>query len=163
MAIRWEKISGADFMDGILAGRRDFSEIELEEGADLSGHPRFQDMNASLLRKANEGASPGVTRGELEKHPIILRQATLIGIKAKRLYLPYVDASCAYFRDCDFSNACFYEGDFYGAFLNNVNLRGARLTLAKFENAHFVNMDLPHQEDPGKNPIGRVLLAAGLY
>ncbi|MBI4116200.1 pentapeptide repeat-containing protein [Candidatus Pacearchaeota archaeon] len=113
------RISGEEFVGKILNGERDFSNIYLEKNFDLNGNDAFTELQEYLR-------SPGYN-SDLE-----LRGATLIGLKANGIYLPYLNAPFAKI----------YHSQFSGAHLPKTNLCGSVLTGSNFNFAKLWNADL---------------------
>ena len=121
-------MEGAEFVQKILSGERDFSKIDLEEGFDLCGYSGFEELQEYLKSS------------DLEKDPINLKGAKLRHLDADGLYLPFVQANGANLKHAalmgaNLENADFEKADlryvrFARTDLNNANLKDADLRLA---------------------------------
>ena len=88
------KLTGNEFIAKILQGERDFDWIELQEGFNLSGHERFEELQAYL--KKNIVSIDTSLRLESSK---------LGGLNALGIHLPYLTAKNVYLYDANLSGA----------------------------------------------------------
>ncbi len=106
-------VNGRDFVDQVLAGRRDFSCIKLEESFCLNDY-RFEELN-NYFKKSDE-------KRQLVRDPVTLNQSECLGLVTDGLYLPHLRAENAKF---DYSN------------IMGSNFKGSRLIKASFIEANF--------------------------
>jgi len=149
-------MKGEEFIKKVLAGERDFSRIKLEEDFDLSGHEGF----AELLEYLHLKYSPTMII-LCGLSPIILNDSELKGIKAERLYLPYVcgkrvnlqgaDLEGAYLGEANLVGANLREAYLQGATLVEANLEGATLEGASLKEAHLDGASLKEADLNGAN------------
>lgn len=134
-----KRIDGAEFIKKILTGERDFSRVIIKEKCLMNMFIDYDNMIDYLKKQDQEG--------KLEKNPIILNGAELIGIKAKRLYFPYIQAECidlehAILPEANFYNANFTRALLTEAYLVKANLRKAKLVGASLEYTDFEKSEL---------------------
>lgn len=141
MAIKLKQMQGEEFVKKVLAGERDFSEIKLEEGFDLSGYKGFQTLQDYLKKQ-----------GDLIYNTIIIDNSEFKYIKAKGVYLPCIkgvganligaDLRLAYLEEADFGNANLGEADFRGADLGNAKLVETNLIRANLKDTYLKGANL---------------------
>lgn len=125
------ELKGNEFVRKILAGERDFSHIKLTD-LDLSEHQydTFTELNEYMKSR------------DFKQEPIILNESELSSVKAGGLWLPYVKANGASFKDGYFPHANFRCGEFPRASFHRTNLEGANCEACDFYNAYFKDTDL---------------------
>lgn len=118
-------IEGEEFVKKILSGERDFSNIELEEGFDLSGNEGFTELQ-NYLKQA-----------DLEKNPVRLEGAKLRHLDADGLYLPFLQAKGAILK-----HAALMGANLEDAQLEKSDLRYTKLARAKLTKTNLIDADL---------------------
>lgn len=118
-------IKGEEFVKKILSGERDFSNIELEEGFDLSGFTEFSELQ-SYLKQA-----------DLKKNPVRLEGAKLRRLDADGLYLPFLQAKGVILK-----HATLMGANLESAQLEKSDLRYTKLSRAKLTKANLIDADL---------------------
>lgn len=116
MPEKLKQMTGEEFVKKILAGERDFSGIELEEGYRLSYYEGFGEMQEYL-------------RGQdLKKNPISISDSKIGSddkfrcFIADGLYCPFISA-----MNANLENACLRGANLIGANFEKANLDNARL------------------------------------
>lgn len=125
MAKQLVAVEGAEFVQKILSGERDFSGIDLEEGFDLCGYSGFDELQ-EYLQKA-----------DLEKIPINIEGSKLRHLDADGLYLPFVQANGA-----NLKHAALMGANLEGAGFEKADLRYVRLARGNLANANLRDADL---------------------
>ena len=118
----------------ILQGERNFLGIKLEEEFDISSHLDFKHLQDYMMKE----------RYNFFDNPIVLRSASLRGLKAKETYLFSVNAANA-----DLEGACLV-----GADLRFANLKGANLKYANLRKVRLSDAYLQEATVAGANLIG---------
>jgi len=118
-------MKGQEFVQTILSGERDFSNIELEQDFDLSGYEGFDELQAYL-----KDAS-------LEEKPLIVENSKFRQLDADGIYLPFLKADNANFKHGTFMGANFENAQF-----KNADFRYAKLAQVNMKNANLENADL---------------------
>lgn len=111
---------GEEFVKRILDGEREFSNIELEKGFNLSGYEGFNELQNYLKNY------------DLRENPVIINNSDFSYVRADGLYLPYVQGirakfEKAYLREADLLGASLMKAYLKGAYLLGANLKGAYL------------------------------------
>jgi len=138
-------MKGEEFVQKILSGERDFSNIELEHDFDLSGHEGFDDLQ-SYLKNAN-----------LEEKPIMVQNSKFRQLDADGIHLPFLKANSANFKHATFMGANFENAQF-----KNADLRYAKLAQANMKNSYLVNADLRQADLYLSSLIGTALTGVDL-
>lgn len=120
------EVRGDEFVSKILAGERDFSQIKLAD-LDVSGHTYHSFLELDEYLKSRD----------LKKEPIILNNSELSSIKAGGIWLPYLKANGASFKNAYFPHANFRCGEFPRASFYRANLEGANLEACDLYNVYF--------------------------
>ena len=107
MPIQLKQMKGREFVTQVLYRERDFQRIELEEGFDLSGYDGFNEMQTYLKKQ------------DFKENPLDITDSKLIGIIARKIYLPYVKGIRA-----NLDRASLYGANLDGANLDGASLRG---------------------------------------
>lgn len=132
-------MKGKEFVKKVLAGERDLSRIELEEGFDLNGYKDFEKMQAYLSKQ------------ELSRNSLSIAGSHLISLRANALFLPFVIADEANLK----------RANLYGANLNRAHLEGASLKYVKnLECA--INLKNARFSETIVNPKERKIIEAAL-
>lgn len=118
-------IKGEEFIKKILSGERDFSNIELEEGFDLSGNEGFTELQ-NYLKQA-----------DLKENPVRIEGAKLRHLDADNLYLPFLQAKGAILK-----HAALMGANLENAQLEKSDLRYTKLARAKLTKANLIDADL---------------------
>ena len=77
MAVQLKYMTGAEFVEKVLAGERDYRGIVLEQSFNLSGYEGFEEMNEYLRKQ------------DFLQNPLDLSRVTWIYVTAQDLDLPY--------------------------------------------------------------------------
>jgi len=125
MAERLVAMEGAEFVQKVLSGEKDFSKINLEEGFDLCGYSGFEELQ-EYLRNSN-----------LEENPINIEGSKFRYLDADGLYLPFVQAKGAKLK-----HSALMSANLERAELENVDLRYAKLVGANLTNSNLKGADL---------------------
>ena len=125
-----KQMGGEEFIKKILAGERDFSEIELELQFDLSGNESFDALQEYLKTQ------------DLKTNPLDISHSYLAQIKARNLYFPYVKAKRTYLGRADLRGANLWKANLGGANLWKANLGGAYLERANLREANLRGANL---------------------
>lgn len=80
----------------------------------------------------------------LAKYPIILNNCDLSGVKAARLYMPYVKAESSIIWNAEFQYSTLRFADFQGADLAYTDFSHAELEHADFRNANLHQVNFKH-------------------
>jgi uncharacterized protein YjbI with pentapeptide repeats len=154
-------MKGEEFVTKILSGERDFRNIRLEEGFDLTGHARYREVYKYLMKEAAmEPCSdmPGyVSRSSnlplcLKESPIDISNSELRYFKAGGLYLSwtkgintdlsysnlsgiYLDEAKIHVRFTELEDSDFRNANFYKANIDHTNLNGINFSGANLESA----------------------------
>ncbi|MBN1472101.1 MAG: pentapeptide repeat-containing protein [Syntrophaceae bacterium] len=118
-------MQGVEFIRKVLAGERDFSRIDLEEGFDLCGDDGFDELQEYLKRC------------DLKSAPINIEKARLRYLDADGIYLPFLRASGAHLKHTALMGA-----NLENAQLENVDLRYSKLCTSNLTGSNFKNADL---------------------
>lgn len=118
-------MKGPEFVQKVISGERDFSNIELEQDFDLSGYEGFDELQA-YLRDA-----------DLEEKPLIVENSKFRQLDADGVYLPFLKANNANFKHGTFMGANFENAQF-----KNVDFRYAKLAQVNMRNSNLENSDL---------------------
>lgn len=129
-----EPITADEFIEGVLAGERDFSR-RIGEGLNLSGHEGFGELRVYLINNYHRS------------DPISIRESDFQGLVARDIHLPYLNGIKANLKGADFKGARLYGVDFGKAVLHGVdfslsNLEGSRLYHADLRQANFMKTTL---------------------
>jgi uncharacterized protein YjbI with pentapeptide repeats len=138
-------MKGEEFVQKILSGERDFSNIELENNFDLSSHDGFDDLQ-SYLKSA-----------DLEEKPIMVQNSKFRQLDADGIFMPYLKANNA-----NFKHATFMGANFENAQLKNADLRYAKLAQVNMKNSYLVNADLRQADLYLSSLIGTILTGVDL-
>jgi len=140
MQNKLKKMEGEEFVRKVLDGERNFKNISLEEGFDLSGYEGFSEMN-DYLKKQN-----------LKDSPLDITNSEFKFVKASGLYLPFVKGRKANLEDANlwYANlwnanlgyANLWKANLWNANLGYANLWKANLEDANLENANLENANL---------------------
>jgi len=125
MAKKLTFMKGEEFVQKILSGERDFSNIELEQDFNLCGYEGFDELQ-SYLKDA-----------DLEEKPLIVENSKFRQLDADGIYLPFLKANNASFK-----HAAFMEANLKGSQFENTNFRYARLAKANMMDSNLKNADL---------------------
>lgn len=125
MAENTLRICGVDFINKLLAGERDFSEIHLDPYFSLSRHELFPVLQ-EYLKKA-----------DFEHTPVILDRADLTGLDADGVHLPFLKANGACFK-----HAVFMEANLQSSELRKADFRYARLVQADMNACDLRDADM---------------------
>ena len=134
-------MKGEEFVKKILAGERNFSDIELEENFNLNNFEWINDLQ-TYLKDQN-----------FEKSPFLFNSSEFIGIKAACLQFPFSKGyetnfgGGATLYDIDFSYSDFMRANFFSGTLNRINFSHSNLSKADFgivalQRAYFNQADL---------------------
>ncbi len=150
------QMKGDEFVKKILNGERDFSYIKLEEGFDFNKYEGFKDMQQYLKNKYLQG------------YPIILNFSDFSYVKAKNLYLPYLEGEKANFEKAnldyaDFSKSSLKCANFEKANLINVDFYNANLEKINFERANLMGARLHNANLEKANLKNAILINARLH
>jgi len=118
-------MKGEEFVQKILSGERDFSNIELEQDFNLCGYEKFEEMQKHLKNT------------NLKENPVIIENSSFRRLDADKLYLPFLKANNASFK-----HAAFMEANLKGSQFENTNFRYARLAKANMMDSNLKNADL---------------------
>ena len=118
-------MKGEEFVQKILSGERDFSNIELKQDFNLCGYEKFEEMQ-NYLENTN-----------LEENPVILENSSFRRLDADELYLPFLKANNASFK-----HAALMGANLKGSQFENANFRYARLAKANMMDSNLKNADL---------------------
>ena len=124
MAMKRIYMSGEEFVQKLLDGEKNFSDVVLEPGFGLSRHERFPEIQKVL----DEGAT--------EDKPVFCERADFTGLDADGVNLPYLKANGACFKQ-----ATFMEGKFESSEFERCDFRYARLPQADMKACHFRDAD----------------------
>lgn len=149
MTYKLTDMKGDEFVKKILEGERNFRNIRLEEGFDLSGHPSFMKMQNYLRRESGLDTSPllgpgyeeRVSPNHLRESPIDISNSELRHLIARGIYLPYTRGINA---DLSYSDLSGIARDEHGR-----NFRGTNLSYSDFENAIFYRVNLADSDFTG--------------
>lgn len=136
-------MKGREFVQKVLSGERDFSNIELEQDFDLSGCEAFDELQAYLKD------------ADLEEKPLIVENSKFRQLDADGLYLPFIKANNANFKHGTFMAANFENGQF-----ENTDFRYARLAQASMKNSNLQNSDLRQADLYLSSLVGTILTGA---
>ncbi len=117
--LKKEYLSGREFIKRILDGELNFASIQLEENCPLDSYKEYPSLLAYLAVQ------------DFQKEPLILIASDLRGLRAKNIYIPFVQANEADFSFADLQSAnlshgCIDESNFYAADLREAKLRGIK-------------------------------------
>jgi len=146
----FRQMTGADFVGRLLTGERDFSNIELEEGFDLSGHGLFERLRRYLEQQ------------DLQNNPVVISHSKLRYLNAEGLHLAFVKAVNANLEGAHFAGANLDGADFENAVLTNVDLSQSNLRNANLMNSDLSVADLRLADLENANLDGTQLIAADL-
>ncbi len=127
-----------EFIERILKGERDFSNIRFEPRTFLSLYEEgFRKMDKYLRFYVDE----------ILEDPVVLNDSEFIGVVANELFLPFVRGERAYMRRIHLERAYLRGADFKGVnleggFLWGVNLWGANLEGAYIQGANLEDAEL---------------------
>jgi uncharacterized protein YjbI with pentapeptide repeats len=131
-------LTAKEFVQRILSGERDFSYIQLRDfDSNSEQFDTFVQMNEYLKNI------------DLSKEPLILNGADLNNIKAGGIWLPYVKAHGATFREVYFRGANLKYGEFQKASFYRTDLDQANCQYCDFYNTYFKEASL-HSTHLGK-------------
>jgi uncharacterized protein YjbI with pentapeptide repeats len=136
-------MKGREFVQKVLSGERDFSNIELEQDFDLSGYEAFDELQ-TYLKDA-----------DLEEKPLIVENSKFRQLDADGLYLPFIKANNANFKHGTFMAANFENGQF-----KNTDFRYAKLAQVSMKNSNLENSDLRQADLYLSSLIGTILTGA---
>ena len=129
---------GEEFILKIRSGERNFSGLELEERFDLSGHEGFAEMQTYLTTNAVD----------LKRNPVTLNCSRWRYLKAKNVFLPFLQGREASLFGADLEGARLEGADLVGADLGGANLMGADLERAHgLENAIYNNTRVTRDQE----------------
>jgi len=131
-------VSGESLLDRLLGGQCDFKGIVLERAFDLSGHPRFAELQERLRRSADSGA-------------LDFSGARLTDLKARGWQVPGSIWVGAQLDGCDFSEAQFDLADLSRASLCRANLGRCALTGATCVEINLESSNLEEAKLDGVN------------
>jgi hypothetical protein len=131
MTQTYTNMFGPEFIKKVMDGNREFTRIKLPLGTKLSEDPSYPEFIEYLQRKDSE------SRSIFESRPIYLEGASLVGLVAKGLNLPYLVADGADFSGANLEGATLDHGDFHNANFSKADLRLLKATEACFNNAYF--------------------------
>lgn len=125
-----------EFLKGILAGKRDFSGIRLEEETILDQTPFFREMQEYIM-----------AQGDLKENPVVIDGSELRYLQAVGLCLPFVRGRMASLTEADLSESNLYGADLskssiHKATLCRANLDSARLDMADLSEANLYRANL---------------------
>jgi len=138
-------MKGEEFVQKVISGERDFSNIELEQDFDLSGYEGFDELQ-TYLRHA-----------DLEERPLIVENSKFRQLDADGLYLPFLKANNANFKHGTFMGANFENSQF-----KDVDFRYAKLAQVNMRNSNLENSDLRQADLYLSSLIGTVLAGVDL-
>ena len=147
------RLSVDELINGAIGGRKDFTYSELEEGADLSGHARYEKMQNYL-----RGQSLDYHR----KNPINISSSRFRRVTASGLYFPFVDGYNVDFQGAILKGADFRGAILEGANLEKVNLLEANLKGANLEKVNLLEANLREAKVRGADFLGAILRRANL-
>ncbi len=124
-------MSGNEFINKILSGERDFSNIKLEKRFNLNKHEGFVTLNDYLKSQTN-----------LSDNPIIIDNSDLKGITARELHLPYISGKSANLRWAKLYKSNFECGNFEGVEIRFANFIAVNFECANLYNAIFRSTNL---------------------
>jgi len=125
MAKKLTFMKGEEFVQKVISGERDFSNIELEQDFNLCGHEKFEEMQ-KYLKNIN-----------LKETPVIIENSSFRRLDADELYLPFLKANNASFK-----HAALMGANLKGSQFENTNFRYARLAKANMMDSNLKNADL---------------------
>jgi uncharacterized protein YjbI with pentapeptide repeats len=128
--VELEEISGVNLMRDILKGRRDFSQIRLEEGFCFYRHELFEEFQEYLKKH------------DLKNYPLIFDGSTLRFVNLDNMYLPSVQAKGTIFACSSLRNSNLLDGDFSGADFSYAYVKNACLIRANLSNTNLWYADL---------------------
>lgn len=131
-------LSGESFIDRILGGQFDFKGVVLEKSFDLSGHPRYQELQ-EYLRRSTDSATFDFSGGRL------------VDLKARGWQVPGSRWVGAALDGCDLSEAHLELADLSQATLKRANLGRCALTGATCIEANLENANLEEARLEGVN------------
>lgn len=138
MATKLKQMKGEEFVKKILESETDFTKIELEKNFNLNGydgsHERFKEIQDYFKNKKS--------LKDIQESSLILNFSDFSYIKARDLFLPYLNAEGTNFTGADFMGAHFLYIDFRDANLTGADLGFARLWGGDFERAIFIDTNL---------------------
>lgn len=140
MAAKLVAMQGAEFVQKILSGEKDFSRIDLEEGFDLCGYSGFDELQEYLKNS------------DLQRSPINIEGAKLRHLDADGLYLPYLRAGGANLKHSALMGANLESAQF-----EKADLRYVRLARANLRNSNLKDADLRLADLNLASLIGSVL------
>ena len=143
MANKLMYMKGQEFVQKVLSGERDFSDIELEQDFDLSGDEGFSELQAYF--KA----------ADMEENPLIAENSKFRHLDADDLYLPFLKANNTNFKHSTFMGANFQNSEF-----KNADFRYARLAQVNMEGSNMTNADLRQADLYFSSLIGTILTGA---
>ena len=124
-------LEAPEFIKRVMEGERDFSGIKLTDRDTVDDHIyTFLELGEYLKKQ------------DLKSSPIILDEAELEGIRAGVLWIPYLRANQASFKNAYFPNANFEHGDFRRSSFYNTQLQQANCSNCNFSSAYFKHTTL---------------------
>lgn len=130
-----KKVSGREFIDDILRGKREFIGIQMTPGYDVSSHPNYKSFVIYLKKQ------------DFSKKPIDISLSNFTGFQAIGLNLQFLkavdtDLSGANFQDSNLNNANFKRAFLINSNFLNANLKHATLIEANLMSADLTNANL---------------------
>mgnify|MGYP001617184335 CR=1 FL=1 len=126
------RISTEEFLGKILAGERDFSNIELKQGTNL---PHSHLYKATRDYLVNLGT-------ELKQNPINLSHSSFGYVRFGQFYLPHAIAEGTCFTKSQFWCADLSHGDFRNARFREANLRRTNFKGGNLSKANLYEAEL---------------------
>lgn len=122
-------ITPQEFIEGILAGERDFSAIRFQRSDRRFDQDAYREL-VSYLRH--------IPPAKQQEDPLILNHAYLSHVRLPGFSTAYLQAQGAGFNYVNFDNAFFVRADFSGARFHRGSARNAHFYDCNFNDARLV-------------------------
>lgn len=125
---------GENFIKKILNHERDFSGILLEKNFNLFEHDAFEEIQNYFKAE------------DLKNNPITIEDSYIRGLKARGLFLPYLNAKSAHLEGLYLTEANLHNSDFSNTiFKNNDSVNGnfqeTNFSYTQFDKTYFLKSD----------------------
>lgn len=132
-------ISGDMFIDQVLTGRTDFTELVLESGFELNRHERWGALQTFLEGRPADAPAYDFSGSQWSD------------VKARGWHMPHSVWTGAELGGADLVECNFDLSDFSGASIKKANLGRAKFTGAQFTGAHLESSNLEEAKLEGAN------------